>query len=85
MKKIFAVILAALMLFSLAACGGNEKPVEEKTIVVGYTIYEPMNYLDENGNLVGYDTELAEAVFAFLLISLSNIIIPPYLASCAEK
>ena len=39
---------------------------ETKTVVVGYTIYEPMNYLDENGNLVGYDTELAEAVFANL-------------------
>lgn len=33
------------------------------TIVVGYTIYEPMNYEDENGNLIGFDTELARAVF----------------------
>lgn len=32
-------------------------------IVVGYTIYEPMNYEDENGNLIGFDTELARAVF----------------------
>ena len=41
----------------------EEAPAEEKTIVVGYTIYEPMNYLDENNNLVGYDTDLAKAVF----------------------
>ena len=43
----------------------EEKPAE-KTVVVGYTIYEPMNYKDENGKLVGFDTELAEAVFAKL-------------------
>ncbi|MBP3321838.1 MAG: transporter substrate-binding domain-containing protein [Clostridia bacterium] len=39
---------------------------EGKTVVVGYTIYEPMNYKDESGKLVGFDTELAEAVFAKL-------------------
>ncbi len=33
------------------------------TIVVGYTNYAPMNYEDENGELVGFDTELAKAVF----------------------
>ena len=44
----------------------EEAPAETKTVVVGYTIYEPMNYLDENGKLVGYDTELAEAVFGNL-------------------
>ena len=65
MKKILALVLAALMLFSFAACGGNTEEKKE-TIVVGYTIYEPMNYLDENGELVGFDTELAEAVFANL-------------------
>ena len=42
-------------------------PVDEKpVIVVGYTIYEPMNYFDENGKLIGFDTELAEAVFGNL-------------------
>ena len=39
---------------------------EQKTVVVGYTIYEPMNYKDETGKLVGFDTELAEKVFANL-------------------
>ena len=66
MKKLLAVLMAVLMVaLCFSACGGNEKPEEEKkpTIVVGYTIYEPMNYLDENGTLVGFDTELAKAVF----------------------
>ena len=38
----------------------------DKVVVVGYTIYEPMNYFDENNEFVGYDTELAEAVFGNL-------------------
>ena len=31
-------------------------------LVVGITIYEPMNYYDEAGNLTGFDTEFAQAV-----------------------
>ena len=31
-------------------------------LVIGITIYEPMNYKDENNKLVGFDTEYAEAV-----------------------
>ena len=81
MKKLFALILATLMVATLfAACGANapandggvsaatptNASTEAQTIVVGYTIYEPMNYFDENNKLVGYDTELAEAVFGNL-------------------
>ena len=44
----------------------EDPTTETKTVVIGYTIYEPMNYLDESGKLVGYDTELAEAVFGNL-------------------
>ena len=29
-------------------------------MVIGYTVYEPMNYTDENGVFTGFDTELAE-------------------------
>jgi len=71
MKKILALVLAALMLVSFAACGSEEKAEgttekkDENTVVVAYTIYEPMNYM-EDGKLVGFDTELAEAVFANL-------------------
>ena len=41
----------------------NSEDKSETIITVGYTIYEPMNYTDENGKLVGFDTELAEKVF----------------------
>ena len=57
MKKIIALLMVVAMLFCFAGCK------EEKTVVVGYTIYEPMNYLDADNKLIGYDTELAEAVF----------------------
>ena len=61
MKKLLSLVLALLM---VAACfAGCGAPAEKETIVVGYTIYEPMNYKDETDKLVGFDTELAEIVF----------------------
>ena len=64
--------MAAVSVFSLASCN-------KKTITVGYTDYAPMNYTDENGELVGFDTELAKEIFAdlgyevrFKLIEWSN-------------
>ena len=59
MKKIIAISLAAMLLaLCFAGCGAKKD-----TVVVGYTIYAPMNYLDEAGELIGFDTDLAKAVF----------------------
>lgn len=75
MKKLLALILAVCMLGCFAGCGAKDTDskadagadnTKKETIVVGYTLYEPMNYEDENGNLIGYDTELAKAVFGNL-------------------
>ena len=72
MKKLFSAVLAAAMCLSLAACSG--KPAEGGSdsdlayvknngkMVIGYTVYEPMNYTDENGVFTGFDTELATKV-----------------------
>ncbi len=58
MKKILSLVLVALMaIMVLASCG------QKKMAVVGYTIYEPMNYINEEGTLVGFDTDLTKAVF----------------------
>lgn len=46
-----------------AAATEGTQPEIKGIITVGYTIYEPMNYKDEEGNLVGFDTELAREVF----------------------
>ncbi len=61
MKKIIALLLACLLIATcFAGCNKNDK---KDTIVVGYTIYAPMNYLDDDGKLIGFDTDLAKAVF----------------------
>jgi polar amino acid transport system substrate-binding protein len=77
MKKLLALLLACMMAFSLAACGGKDNAKEETKkedasdwaaikksgkLKIGITIYEPMNYKDKDGKLIGFDTEYAEAV-----------------------
>ena len=58
LKKFVAIVLALVMVFAFTACG---KKADDNKLVIGYTIYEPMNYM-ENGKLTGFDTEFAEAV-----------------------
>ena len=57
MKKLLALVLTLVMALSFVGCA--KKPI----VTVGYTIYEPMNYKDASGELVGYDTDLAKKVF----------------------
>ena len=59
MKRIISVLLAVAMLCSclvlLSSCG-------EDKFIIGYTLFAPMNYKDAEGNLIGFETEFAEAV-----------------------
>ena len=41
---------------------------EKGKMVIGYTVYEPMNYTDADGNFTGFDTELATAVCEKLVV-----------------
>lgn len=75
MKKVLALILAAVMCFSafaLTSCSKVDpaKDLDEVKaagkLVVGYTVFDPMNYTDESGNFIGFDTELAKLVAAEL-------------------
>lgn len=67
--KIVSLILSVMMLTVLfAGCSSGEKTASDLeyiknkgNMIIGYTIYEPMNYV-ENGKLTGFDTEFAEAV-----------------------
>lgn len=77
-KRLTAMILTAGLVLGLAACGGpapaaetpaptdSTAPVETEgtagTLKIGYTLFEPMNYFDENGEFVGFETEFAQAV-----------------------
>ena len=73
MKRLVSAFLAGAMALSLAACGAAASAsetaasdldyIKEKgKMVIGYTVYEPMNYTDADGNFTGFDTELATAV-----------------------
>lgn len=72
MKKVFAVMLAALlMLGCLAGCASETssdmKYVKDKgTLVVGVTVFEPMDYQDASGEWKGFDADLAKAFAAHL-------------------
>ena len=69
---ITTVIMVFSMMFILAACGntnspagntggatsGNTPPAAEK-LIVGITDFEPMNYRDDSGAWIGFDTEMA--------------------------
>ncbi|MBO5089556.1 MAG: transporter substrate-binding domain-containing protein [Clostridia bacterium] len=71
MKKLIALLMTLLLIVAcFAGCGAantnsdDNGGAKKETIVVGYTIYSPMNYFDEDGKtLIGFDTDLAKAVF----------------------
>ena len=80
MKKLLFLLLAFILVFGLAACGGGdadngdddgdavvesdlEYVLDKGSMIIGYTIYEPMNYTDDaTGEFTGFDTELAMLV-----------------------
>jgi len=67
MKKLLCLALVAMMMLAFASCGEKADSdlayIKEKgSMVIGYTVYAPMNYTDDNGKFTGFDTELAEAV-----------------------
>lgn len=77
MKRKIALLLVVVLCCSLfSACSNTPKfdpnaddwqYLQDKgEITIGITLYEPMNYYDNAGKLVGFDTEFAEAACAKL-------------------
>lgn len=77
MKKFLSIMLVLVLALSFAACTSKAPVTEEPAaevasdleyvmsngkMIIGYTVYEPMNYTDKDGNFVGFDTDYAKAV-----------------------
>lgn len=84
MKKLLALTLAVLMIACCFAGCGKKAPVNKTDLeiikdngklVVGVTIYEPMNYQNADGSWTGFDTEFAEAVAEKLGVKAEFVII----------
>lgn len=75
MKKIISfIIIVALVIFPIVGCSNTKKgTLEDGTLTVGYTIYSPMNYFDDNGEFVGFDTELALEVGKLLNVEIEFV------------
>ncbi len=65
-KKLAALLTAVLCLSMVAGCGSKKEDLayikDKGEMVMGITLFEPMNYYDENGVLIGFETEFATAV-----------------------
>ena len=62
-KKVIAVAAATVVSACCVGAVASCAPADNRPIItVGYTVYAPMNY-EENGVLVGFDSELAQKTF----------------------
>ncbi len=64
MKKLILVFMSLIMVFSLAACGGGEEAAaEKKELIVGTEAgYAPFEYIGDNGEVVGVDVDIMNAI-----------------------
>ena len=81
MKRLIALILAATLLCTLlVSCGVGNSDLEtvkkNGKLVVGVTVYPPMDYIDEETNeWTGFDAELAQQFAASLGVNCQIVII----------
>ncbi len=66
MKKLLCAAMALTLCLGITGCSKKDMTdleyiKDNGKMIIGYTVYEPMNY-EENGVLTGFDTEFAEAV-----------------------
>ena len=69
-KKLLSLFLVVVMLVLPSLAMAEESDLNyvkgNGKLVIGYTVYAPMNYTDEAGNFTGFDTELAIEVCKLL-------------------
>lgn len=65
MKKIMTLVSTLLLAFSISACAG-----QEELVILTSSGYEPYEMIDENGELIGFDIDLMNAIAEYLEISI---------------
>ena len=81
MKKLLALTLCLLLTVTLftgcnqAADSDMEYIMNKGTMVVGITVYPPMDYQDENGQWIGFDAEFAKLVAKELGVEAKFVVI----------
>ncbi len=76
MKKVMALVLAMMMLFTLSLAedaSDKQYVVDKGVLVVGITNFAPMDYQDENGEWIGFDADLAKAFAAELGVQIEFV------------
>ena len=67
MKRLIALLMALCLTVCFAGCGKKDSKndldyvKENGKLVVGVTVFEPMDYQDADGNWTGFDADLATA------------------------
>lgn len=63
MKRFLSIALVLVFLFAFAACGAKPADSDSKTWIIAMdTVFRPFEYTDENGEFVGIDVDIINAV-----------------------
>ena len=78
MKKMIAVLLALVLAFSLMTASAEtvsdmQYVVDKGVLVVGITDFAPMDYMNEQGEWIGFDADLAKAFAAELGVTVEFV------------
>ena len=73
-RNIAALLMAAALALSVTGCSNSAAKDQDDwayiqnkgKLTIGYTVFAPMNYTDDSGTFVGFETEFAQAVCAKL-------------------
>lgn len=64
LKKLTMGLAVLVIMIGLVGCNKKDVASNDNEIVIGYdNTYFPMGYLDDNGNTVGFDVDLAKETF----------------------
>lgn len=64
LRKVMVVFAAMVMVLGMTACSSKDTGSADNKVIVGFdNTFVPMGFLDEDGNTVGFDVDLAKETF----------------------